>query len=73
MGDAPDPAMSTPSTGRIRMIGFVYAKEGMSEEDFHARWYQHGELIRSMPAFQKNVLLYEQVRRLTQPAYHVTR
>ena len=58
MSSSSSPAIRTD---RVRMIGLITAKPGMSLEAFDKRWLQHGELIRSLGVIKRNIVKYEQV------------
>jgi len=46
---------------RVRMVGFLHPKEGVSYEDFSDYWLNsHGETVMSLKVVQKNILKYEQ-------------
>jgi hypothetical protein len=46
---------------RVRIVGFLKKKAGMSKEEFTRRWLEHGKLFRSLD-ISKVVTKYEQVR-----------
>jgi len=55
------------SKDRVRFMGLLYAKEGISFEQFDKYWREeHGPLFASLEIVKKNLLLYEQFH-LNQP------
>ncbi|THH28519.1 hypothetical protein EUX98_g5670 [Antrodiella citrinella] len=49
------------STNRIRVIGLIHPKEGISHEEFSTYWLNtHSQVFLSLPVVQRNILKYEQ-------------
>ncbi|KAG8525379.1 uncharacterized protein KY384_009023 [Bacidia gigantensis] len=47
---------------RVRLLIFLYRKEGMSFDDFDNYWRdEHTEVICKIPIFKRNLLKYEQI------------
>ena len=47
---------------KVRVIIFLYRKQGMSEEEFSTYWREtHSHIFAALPIVKKNLLKYEQV------------
>ena len=50
---------------RVRLIGLMAKKPGLSDEEFFKHWHEvHGPLFSNLEVTKKNLLKYEQVRSL---------
>ena len=50
-------------TDRVRLVGLMAKREGMSDAEFFKYWHEvHGPLFASLEIVKKNLTLYEQVR-----------
>ncbi|KAI0718985.1 hypothetical protein C8T65DRAFT_706632 [Cerioporus squamosus] len=48
-------------TDRVRLVGFMAKKEGITDAEFFKYWQEtHGPLFASLEIVKKNILLYEQ-------------
>ncbi|KII84840.1 hypothetical protein PLICRDRAFT_45646 [Plicaturopsis crispa FD-325 SS-3] len=47
-------------TDRVRVVGLVKRKEGISKEEFNRYWVEHGKLFAGLAVVKRNLLKYEQ-------------
>ncbi|KIY73136.1 hypothetical protein CYLTODRAFT_485846 [Cylindrobasidium torrendii FP15055 ss-10] len=51
--------MSTLDSSRVRFVGLLTRKEGLTKDEFMERWEKHGQLIKNS-VFSQSILVYEQ-------------
>ncbi len=48
---------------RVRLVGFMAKKEGLSDAEFYRYWHEvHGPVFANLEIVKKNILKFEQVR-----------